>query len=208
MTQMGLGPEDDLASDSHAPSAEWSGSGRAPACPPSTRMPGRRGIWARMAADGSTARTARSNQSLNAAANAPVPAPMFHQRHARRRPEMPPDCLAPRPEPVSRDLADGLIRRRGLVVVADPGHPVPPYCPCRRVVLRTGRLSWPHKPQHELAVSPASWENPLVRVAGLPAPVCYENQVILAAPGAGQADLKTWTDQLKGGQIDEEGRTQ
>jgi hypothetical protein len=42
---------------------------------------------------------------------------------------MPPDCLAPRPEPVSRDLADRLIRRRGLIVVADPGYPVPPYCP-------------------------------------------------------------------------------
>jgi hypothetical protein len=37
---------------------------------------GRRGIWARIAADGSTARIARSNQSLNATANAPVPAPM------------------------------------------------------------------------------------------------------------------------------------
>ena len=34
------------------------------------------GIWARIAADGSTARTLRSNQSLKAVANAPVPAPM------------------------------------------------------------------------------------------------------------------------------------
>src|SRR5215470_2923287 len=42
--------------------------------------------------------------------------------------------LAPRCQPVSRDLADRLIRRRGLIVVADPGHPVPPYCPCRRMV--------------------------------------------------------------------------
>jgi hypothetical protein len=39
-------------------------------------MPGRRGIWARIAADGSTARMLRPNQSLKAAANVPVPAPM------------------------------------------------------------------------------------------------------------------------------------
>ena len=51
-------------------------SGRALASPSSTWMPGRRGIWARIAADGSTARTLRPNQSLKAAANAPVPAPM------------------------------------------------------------------------------------------------------------------------------------
>lgn len=52
-------------------------------------MPGRRGIWARIAADGST---------------------------AGQQAQMPPDCLAPRPELVSRDLADGLVRRRGLAL--------------------------------------------------------------------------------------------
>src|ERR1700691_6289692 len=65
-----------ITRDSQAPSAEPSGSGRVLASPSSAWMPGRRGIWARIAADGSTARMLRPNQSLKAAANAPVPAPM------------------------------------------------------------------------------------------------------------------------------------
>lgn len=75
--QAGDGDEHDVGPlRQRQPSAEWSGSGRALASPSSTRLPGRCGIRARMAADGSTARIARPNQSPNAAANAPVPAPM------------------------------------------------------------------------------------------------------------------------------------
>ena len=55
--------------DSQTPSTEASESGRALASPASTWMPGRRGIWARIAAAGSTARMLRPNQSLKAAAN-------------------------------------------------------------------------------------------------------------------------------------------
>jgi hypothetical protein len=66
------------------------------------------------------------------------PRPDVHHGHARRRPEMPPDCLAPRPEPVSRDLADRLKCRRGLIVVADPDYPVPPYVPA---VYRAGIIA-------------------------------------------------------------------
>ncbi len=43
---------------------------------PNTSMAAVRGIRFRIAADGSTARMVRSNQSLKAVANAPVPAPM------------------------------------------------------------------------------------------------------------------------------------
>jgi hypothetical protein len=85
-------------------------------------MPRRPGIWARIAADGSTARTLRPNQSLNAVANTPVPAPMSTTVMPGEA-ELPPDSLAPVREPVARDLADRLIGRRGLIVVADPGHP-------------------------------------------------------------------------------------
>jgi hypothetical protein len=101
-----------MTSDSHAPSAEWSGSGRALACPPSTSMPGRRGIWVRMAADGSTARIARSNQSLNAAANAPVP----------------PRC-PPRSCPATAADAAGLPHATPRARLAGPRGP--PYTPPR-----------------------------------------------------------------------------
>ena len=65
-----------MTRESHAASAESSGSGSARASPSSAWMAGVRGIRSRIAADGSTARTLRSNQSLKAAVNAPVPAPM------------------------------------------------------------------------------------------------------------------------------------
>ena len=65
-----------MTRESQAASAEASASGSALASPSSTWMAGVRGICSRIAADGSTATTVMSNQSLNAEANAPVPAPM------------------------------------------------------------------------------------------------------------------------------------
>ena len=65
-----------MTSESHAASADASGSGRALASPANTSIAGARGMCSRIAADGSTATTQMPNQSLNAAAKAPVPAPM------------------------------------------------------------------------------------------------------------------------------------
>jgi len=65
-----------MTRESHAASADPSGSGRCIASPSSTAIAGAGAIRSRIAAEGSTAMTAMSNQSPNAAANAPVPAPM------------------------------------------------------------------------------------------------------------------------------------
>src|SRR5713226_7669586 len=55
---------------------------------------------------------------------------------------MPPDCLAPRREPVSRNLSHRLKRRSRLIVIVDPGHPAPPHCPCQSPGARP--RGWPH----------------------------------------------------------------
>src|ERR671916_64643 len=83
-----------MTRESHAASADPSGSGRALAFPSSTWMAGPR-------AD-------------------------VHQRHSLRRAQVTSYRLAPLREPVAWDLADRLERCSGLLVIADPGHVMPP----------------------------------------------------------------------------------
>jgi hypothetical protein len=79
------------------------------------------------------------------------PRPDVGQGHPRRRAQVTPYCAAPRGEPVPRDLANCLERRRGLIVVADPGHVVPPYCPAFGGVLPQGRGTLLLGPRDHLA---------------------------------------------------------
>jgi hypothetical protein len=118
-----------MTRESHAASADSSGSGRALAFPSSTWMAGVRGIRSRIAADGSTARTLRSNQSLKAAANWPGPRADVDQNHSLRRAQVTSDRLAPLPKSVAWDLADRLVGCSGAFVIADPGHAMPPLMP-------------------------------------------------------------------------------
>jgi hypothetical protein len=57
--------------------------------------------------------------------------------------------VTPVPEPISRDLADRFERRRGLVVVGDPGHVVPPDWSCFGMELprSPGRRRCSHHPK-------------------------------------------------------------
>src|SRR5215468_7238877 len=55
-----------------------------------------------------------------------------HQGHSRRRAQVTSYRLAPLRESVARDLADCLECGSGLLVIADPGHVMPP-CWCRLV---------------------------------------------------------------------------
>src|SRR5215472_11466316 len=104
-------------------------------------MPGRRGIWARIASDGSTARMLRPKQSLKGGGERAGARADVRHGHPGHRVEVTSYRVTPVPEPVSRDLADRLERRRGQFVVADPGHVVPPsYCP--RFAMGTGKRSW------------------------------------------------------------------
>src|SRR5215510_16502119 len=53
-------------------------------------------------------------------------------RYCRRRAQVTPDRLAPLREAVAWEIAGGLVRRGGRLVVADPGQLVPP-CWSRRL---------------------------------------------------------------------------
>src|SRR4029453_16791360 len=65
------------------------------------------------------------------------------QRHSRRRAQVTSYRLAPLRESVAWDLADSLECCGGLLVIADPGHVIPP---CRRPLAKDTEL--PQEAQH------------------------------------------------------------